>query len=501
MNLFLFRRDFRLHDNTGFLRCVTDCIQNNIILLPIFIYNKKQVLHKQNRYFSNNSMQFLVESLRDLEKDILEMGGKLYKFVVDDVDAEIELIDCLNHCCKIHGIYMNMDVTPFAVHRDNLIRDGCKKLDIIVNAFEDYTLLTLNDNIALTKNGQAYQIFGPFYRKHELLHERIRVPVYAKLLLLRQLKFYTDVHEKRLEFHSSSNRFSSAPDDSTFFIPNKNIAVTGGRSIAITILDGISKGKYKEHHITRDIISQDDGTTRLSAYLKYGCISVREFYFQVYNAYGLNHSLIRELFFREFYYRVLWHLGKNTLAYMTSKTKNKPFTGIELEWATSKYAITGFSLWTRGETGTPLVDAGMRQLNKTGYMHNRCRMVTAMYLVKLLHVDWRKGEEYFATKLVDYDPCQNSAGWQWVASVGTDAVPYFRIMNPYTQQKKFDKDAIYVKKWIPELHHVSPRDISMWENKSVREKYKHICDYPAPYVPSYKAAADKAKEMYKYAKS
>ena len=191
-------------------------------------------------------------------------------------------------------------------------------------------------------------------------------------------------------------------------------------------------GKYHKH---RDYPALDS-TTKLSAYIKFGCVSIREVYYN----YHKNRSLLRELIWREFYANIMYYFP-----HVIGSNFKKKYD--KIKWSNNK---DWFDKWCKGQTGYALVDAGMNQLNTTGWMHNRVRMVVAMFLTKDLLIDWRWGEKYFATKLVDYDPASNNGGWQWSASTGTDAQPYFRIFNPEIQTKKYDKNYDYIKKWNPE---------------------------------------------------
>jgi deoxyribodipyrimidine photo-lyase len=228
-------------------------------------------------------------------------------------------------------------------------------------------------------------------------------------------------------------------------------------------------------------------TTFLSAYIKFGCVSIREVYHSFKKVYGLNHGLIRELIWREFFAHVLF-------AYPNVVGKSYQPRYQHLKWQNSE---TRLKRWQKGETGFPLIDASMRQLNTTGYMHNRGRMAVATFLVKTLLIDWRHGEKYFATKLTDYDLASNNGNWQGISSTGVDLKPYFRDMNPWIQEIKFDPEAEYIKKWVPELKDVLAKDIHRWTTACQDPKYKSI-DYPKPMV-DYDEQKEKMLEMYKNA--
>jgi len=211
-----------------------------------------------------------------------------------------------------------------------------------------------------------------------------------------------------------------------------------------------------------------DATSHLSAHNKFGTISPREFYWKVVDEFGVSAQILKELYWREFFTHVgFWH------PFVFERAFNAKFA--DLKWENDEIK---FDKWKRGRTGFPIVDAGMRELNETGFMHNRVRMIVASFLIKDLHVDWRLGEQYFAQKLVDYDPAVNNGNWQWVAGTGCDAAPYFRIFNPWLQQKKFDPDCVYIKKWIPELRDVSSVEIHGIEKKNLSAEI----EYPRPMI-------------------
>jgi deoxyribodipyrimidine photo-lyase len=243
------------------------------------------------------------------------------------------------------------------------------------------------------------------------------------------------------------------------------LALRGGRTEGLKrlrLIDGMTS--YKAD---RDIPALG-ATTMLSAHHKFGTISIRETYWRAAEAFGVSCHLISELYWRDFFTHIAWHFPH------VFKGAFRPEYNA-LEWNRSK---KDFQRWCEGKTGFPIVDAGMRQMNETGYMHNRVRMIVASFLVKDLHINWQRGEKYFAQKLLDYDPAVNNGNWQWAASTGCDAQPYFRIFNPWLQQKKFDPDAEYIKRWVPELKNVSVKDIHQGYKPNLFSDVK----YPEPMV-------------------
>jgi len=255
--------------------------------------------------------------------------------------------------------------------------------------------------------------------------------------------------------------------------------VRGGRTEGLLRLKNAAKTQ-ESYETERDTLTYN--TTFLSAYIKFGCVSIREVYHTFARAFGKKSGIIRELIWRDFFAHVLFHYPE-----VMNQSYQPRYRS--LKWRKSE---SDFDAWKSGNTGFPVVDAGMRQLNQTGYMHNRVRMIVASFLVKVLLLDWRLGERYFAEKLTDYDIASNNGNWQGISGTGVDMKPYFRDMNPWIQSAKFDKNAEYVKKWIPELEPVSPRDIHLWFEK--HENYSSV-SYPKPMVDYYEQKK-KMLEMY-----
>ena len=403
IHVFLFRRDFRIHDNLALNRLVAECGSGSIF--PMFIFNPDQIYAKNNPYFSNNCVQFMIESLDDLDKHIhvnyyeSDGGG--------GGNGDIDVFAELSKKYKIKTIAYNKDYSPFAIKRDGIIEKWASEHSIRIITEEDYTLYPMG---AIRNNkDEPYKVFTPFYKKSLAIKVK---PVSSNVLNLSVIK-----HIKGFDKHR-------------YYEPNDDIAVRGGRDKALERFKKIMTDYAK----TRDYPAMDK-TTRLSAYIKFGCVSIREVYYNYKNVKELQ----RELLWREFYANILYYFPHVLGNAFKEQYDNVKWTNNK-EW---------FKRWCQGKTGYAMVDAGMAQLNKTGWMHNRLRMITAMFLTKDLLIDWRWGEKYFATKLVDYDPASNNGGWQWSASTGTDSQPYFRIFNPDLQLKRYDKDYEYIRTWIP----------------------------------------------------
>jgi deoxyribodipyrimidine photo-lyase len=395
INVFIFRRDLRISDNLAFNELLNQTDNHNIY--PIFIFNPKQIYEKNNPYFSNNAVQFMIECLDDLDSNI---HVNYYE------GTDLNVLEKIRKKYNIINIAFNRDYTPFSISRDNDLISWCKKYNINVITEEDYTLFKMGSITNASK--KPYQVFTPFYNK--CLSMKISKPNTRKLNNINVVK---DI---------------SGFDKHKYYKKNKLIAVNGGRKNAMKRLK-INMNYYSKRHDYPAF----DGTTKLSAYIKFGCISIRE----VFNNYLKNKDLCRELIWREFYAHIMYHFP-----HIIGKSFKKKYD--KIKWSNNK---EWFKLWCEGKTGYALVDAGMKQLNETGWMHNRVRMIVAMFLTKDLLIDWRWGERYFATKLVDYDPASNNGGWQWSASTGTDAQPYFRIFNPDLQIKKYDSNYEYIKRW------------------------------------------------------
>jgi deoxyribodipyrimidine photo-lyase len=437
LSLFIFRRDLRITDNTGLL----DALEQSELVIPCFIFDPRQV-STANRFLSTNAVQFMIESLQDLESQLATRKAKLYLFY----DYPELIIEKLIKTLKVDAVFVNEDYTPFSVKRDETLKDICARYTCVFNTARDL-LLTAPDEIT-TGQGAYYSKFTPFFKKAS--HKKIALPNKA---------IYSNFYTKPISEAQKKTIYTN-------LITEKNYAIAqqGGRKHALTIVKKLSQ--YKAYQKERDYPSLH--TTMLSAHNKFGTISIREVYHAIGKHLGYRHLLIQQLFWRDFFTHVAYHSP-----FVFGQSFQKKY--ISLNW---KNNSADFKAWCSGTTGFPIVDAGMRQLNTTGFMHNRTRMIVASFLVKDLHIDWQWGEQYFATKLVDYDPAVNNGNWQWCASTGCDAQPYFRIFNPWLQQKKFDPDCIYIKQWIPQLKNIDAKTIHNWHKKNSPE----IADYPRPRI-------------------
>ena len=448
--LFIFRRDFRIIDNNALNFLSTLCKK----IYTIFIFTPDQV-GSGNKYKSDNAVQFMIESLEDLSSHIIKEGGKLYTFYGNNENI---IADCIK-VWNINIIAFNLDITPYARIRDDKIVKLCQRLKVYVTYDHDYYLN--EPGTILNGSGKPYVKFTPYYITAS--KKKVEKPVTKK------------IHFKMSEAHIS-NKITLDQAMKKFTIVNPDILVRGGRVNALKQMRIASKNII-HYAQSRDELSKP--TSHLSAYIKFGNVSIRE----VYYAFKYNHAFIRQLYWRDFYSNVLYNYP-HVLGHSLNKKYDK------IKWHHNE---RWFDAWCKGITGIPIVDASQRQLLQTGWTHNRGRMISSSILIKILLIDWREGERFYAKYLVDYDVANNNGGWQWSSGSGADSQPYFRYFNPYTQSKEHDPKCEYIKTWIPELKNIPNEDIHNWD--TAWEKHKD-CDYPKPIV-DYKEQREKSIKIYK----
>lgn len=447
-SLFLFRRDLRLEDNTGLIFA----LQSSQVVIPAFIFTPEQI--EKNPFRSDHCLKFMIESLKDLENQLKEKGGKLFFF-----KGKPEEI--VNKCMReldIEALIVNRDYTPYSQQRDKKLEKVCTRGHIPFYSFDDALLHPPEDT--LKKDGKPYTVFTPYFRNAS------------------KLTVVPPAQNQETNYFRGSIPF--AEDKSVFPKQTVENELIGGRAEALKILKKL--GSFDKYDTLRDFPAEEY-STHLSPYLKFTVCSPREVYAAISRDLDPHHELIRALYWRDFFAAIAFffpHVFKGAFRPKFDK----------LKWTNNK---KDFQRWCEGSTGFPIVDAGMREMNETGFMHNRVRMITASFLTKDLHIDWRWGEKYFAQTLIDYDPAVNNGNWQWVASTGSDAQPYFRIFNPWSQQKKFDPECTYIKKWIPEMRDFTPKAIHAWYNEEMRTGCEK---YPAP-MTNHEKAAKEALQAYK----
>jgi deoxyribodipyrimidine photo-lyase len=444
ISIFIFRRDFRLIDNKSLLALAESAKKQATLILPIFIFSKVQS-KLDNSYFNEKQFRFMLEGIQDLQ-----LGLNVRCFYTG-AQPETKILETIAEEFRIKHVAFNKDLTPFATKRDNLIKGWCAEKGIECISKEDYTLHSVHKVRNLS--GNYYQVFTPFMK----MAKGFGVDPVAGA---PPIDIFTKIKVK------FKNELSAAEVDALCAPHGESVSLHGTRREALKILEKIKSKYFKNYSSERDNCALEK-TTKLAAYMKFGLVSCREIYAIVLEANGKDDTLMSQLYWREFYYHLTYHkpivlagqIGEVNLAMrQRMQTVNwKPAEGPH--WVA----------WCEGKTGFPFVDAGMRQLLKTGEMHNRARMIVSMFLTKNLMIDFRAGEKFLAQNLIDYDPCQNNGGWQWSASTGVDTQPY-RMFNCWIQQKKFDSNCEYVKKWIPELATIPVKDIKDWETKWILHK-------------------------------
>lgn len=437
-SVFLFRRDLRLEDN----RALHQALSESKEVITIFCIDPRQC--QKNELFNDHIAQFMIECLLELHERVSKAKGHLHFFLGEPTGV----LSQIQKTSPFQAVYLNEDYTPFSRKRDSQIEEWC--LNSSVAFFSSFDALLHPPDEIRNGSGHPYVVFTPFYKN--ALPREVAEPEGLPR---------GDFCQGNITGGTLENLERILPKSKW----NKTAAYNGGRSEALTILKKISD--FDEYMEVRDIPAEDQ-TTHLAAHNKFGTVSIREVFHAMCDALGRSHGLVRQLYWRDFFYAIA-HNFPHVFTHCFRREYDRLSWEDNAEW---------FERWCNGETGFPIVDAGMRQMNETGYMHNRVRMIVSSFLVKDLHINWRQGERYFAKKLIDYDPAVNNGSWQWAASTGCDAQPYFRIFNPWLQQKKFDVEGEYVKRWIPELEGVDVKEIHRWNEVGPERETK----YPAPIV-------------------
>ncbi|RZW54576.1 MAG: deoxyribodipyrimidine photo-lyase, partial [Flavobacteriaceae bacterium] len=420
ISIFWFRRDLRLNDNHGFY----NALKSDSQVLPIFIFDTTILseLPKQDP-----RVTFIYDNLQKMRD---ELNGRLAIFNGKPIDVFSELIE--SH--DIDSVFTNHDYEPYARERDTEIAALLISKNIAFKTFKDQVIFEKNE--VVKDDGTPYKVYTPYMKKWKSIFQSKSMNTYPSETLLDNIK-------ENIEF------------------PNLTLDDIGFERSDQKIADfDVSSSMIKNYEAKRNFPAEDH-TSRLGPHLRFGTVSIREMVNKAINE--TNEIFWQELIWREFFMQILWHFPH---------TVNKSFKPKydRIEWRNNEKE---FDLWCQGKTGYPLVDAGMRQLNSTGFMHNRVRMLVGSFLCKHLLIDWRWGEAYFAEKLHDYEMASNVGNWQWVAGSGVDASPYFRIFNPTTQIKKFDKDLEYIKTWVPEFQELDYTE-KIVDHKEARERCLRI---------------------------
>lgn len=401
--LFWHRRDLRLDDNAGLYHALKSGYQ----VLPIFVFDQNILDKLEDK--KDRRVEFIHQALCEMQEKLTELGSTM----IVKYGKPNEIWEKLLAEFNVAEVYTNHDYEKYAIERDKAIGSMLNAKGIAFYTFKDQTIFEKNE--VLSGAGTPYTVFTPYSRKwKETLNE-----FYLKSYLT-EAYFQNFLQYEKIEIPTLSTMGFEA---------------IGGEFPKKEIREELIR-KYEE---LRDIPSIL-GTSRLSVHLRFGTISIRKL---AQKALKLNEKWLNELIWRDFYMNILHHFPN------ISEGKSFRMVYDNIVWRNNE---TEFEKWCEGKTGYPIVDAGMRELNATGFMHNRVRMITASFLIKHLLIDWRWGEAYFAQKLLDFDFSANNGGWQWASSSGCDAAPYFRIFNPTAQTQKFDPELKYIKKWIPELN-------------------------------------------------
>ena len=422
MNIFWFRRDLRVDDNKGFF----EALSINSEVLPIFIFDKK-ILDELPK--DDARVSFIHERVDVIDSELQKFGKNLAVFYGEPTSIIKKLVSEN----KVQALYTNHDYEPYAKTRDVEITTLLASKNIDFKTYKDQVIFEKNE---VVKDDQSpYVVFTPFSKKWKALFQTIKIEHFESEKLLNNVVYHSYPFLSLNDIGFEQSKTKVTPFDT-------------------------SEKLIQNYEDTRNFPALA-GTSMIGTHLRFGSVSIRKIVEKA--ASQERETFLNELIWREFFMQILWHFPHTNTKSFRPKYDAIKWNNNEAE----------FKKWCEGKTGYPFVDAGMRELNATGHMHNRARMVVASFLCKHLLIDWRWGETYFATKLLDYEQSSNVGNWQWAAGSGVDAAPYFRIFNPTEQVKKFDKNLIYIKKWIPELQDFNyPKPIV--EHKFARERCLRI---------------------------
>jgi len=459
MNLFIFTRDLRIIDNLALHQALKDNYT-----IPIFIFTPDQITN--NSYKSDNAINFMIQSLSELGTEIKKKKGKLNFFF----DTHLNVLKDIIKEQKINKIFMSKDYSPYAKKREQDIDEFCHKNNIIFESIEDINILPMGK--LLNKTNEAYKVFTPFFRNSKKFWKEIPNPKKLNKYPFESISFKKEIKLSDIKFEKN------------------NILVDGGRKSGLNLLSKIKN--QKDYSNRRNELTYQ--TTLLSAHLKFGTISIREVFQEFKKVLKDDNTLFTQLFWREFYLYIM-NYYPNVLQGQISDKNNQDFQDkfSKMKWKNNKKE---FESWKNSETGFPIVDACMKELKETGYMHNRGRLLVSSFLIKLCLIDWRWGEKYFAQQLTDYDPANNNGGWQFHHG-GASNADYFRILSPISQGERFDKNAEYIKKWLPNLKDIPAKHLIDWEKYYQEYDLKKI-NYVKP-IFSYKERREEALKTYKKA--
>lgn len=420
MNIFWFRRDLRLEDNAGLYYALKD----KEPVQCIFIFDKNILDQLEDK--KDARVSFIYDQVSRLQSELSSLGSQLWVYYSTPEEVFTDLIKTYS----IKKVYTNHDYEPYAQVRDQSIKQLLNDSNISFDTYKDHVIFEKEE--VLKDDGKPYTVFTPYKNKW-----------YKKLT-----DFYLSSYPTEKYFQHFNKKNSNTP-------PPIPLEEMGFYKSELEIPAAEYKSILKDYHEKRDFPSVK-GTSRISVHLRFGTVSIRAL---ARNSRGVSEAWLNELIWRDFYFMIIWHFP-----HAASRSFKPAYD--QITWRNNE---AEFNAWCEGKTGYPIVDAGMRELNATGFMHNRVRMIVASFLIKHLLIDWRWGEAYFAKKLLDFELASNNGGWQWASSSGCDAAPYFRIFNPTEQTKKFDPELKYIKKWVTEFQDLNyPRPIV--DHKFARER-------------------------------
>ena len=405
ISIFWFRRDLRLDDNAGLYQA----LQSGDPVLPVFIFDTDILDGLEDK--RDKRVHFIHNALAAMQAKLEAMGSTLHVLLGKPMDCFTQLTAEYH----VTAVYTNHDYEPYALKRDRDVRDLLEGKRIALHTYKDQVIFEKDE--VVKDNKEPYTVFTPYSRKWKEKLSEFYLKPYPTA------KYADNFYKQppKLLFSLEDIGFKSAPPGTLPALLDEEIA--------------------RHYDTTRDFPAMA-GTTRLGVHLRFGTVSIRQL---AVRARQLNDTLLNELIWREFYMMILWQFP-----HVVNGSFKKEYDHIK--WRNNEQE---FALWCAGQTGYPIVDAGMRELKETGFMHNRVRMIVASFLTRHLLIDWRWGEAYFAEKLLDYDLAANNGNWQWAAGCGCDAAPYFRIFNPYLQTQKFDPELKYIRQWVPEYEQLT----------------------------------------------
>jgi deoxyribodipyrimidine photo-lyase len=411
VNIFLFRRDLRLDDNAGLYHA----LKQGLPVIPVFIFDRNILDQLEEK--ADRRVEFIRAALLDMQEQLEKLGASLEVYYGFPEEVYQQLLKKYT----IQGVFTNHDYEPYARERDEAIGKQLQAQGVNFYTYKDQVIFEKNE--VVKDDGKPYTVFTPYSKR------------WKATLTDFYLKSYPTKKYWKHFYRQSPEKIPSLTD------------------MGFKEVDQPFPAKQMREELIRKYQQQRDypaiqGTSKLGVHLRFGTISIRKL---AQKASGWSETFLNELIWRDFYHTILWHFPQ------VGKGRAFKPDYEHIKWRNNE---AEFERWCQGMTGYPIVDAGMRELNETGFMHNRVRMIVASFLTKHLLIDWRWGEAYFAEKLLDYDLAANNGGWQWAAGSGCDAAPYFRVFNPHLQTQRFDPELKYIRKWVPELDEFSyPRPI------------------------------------------